>query len=434
MILIYSHKLTPRLKYTFKTIFTDVLQVSVNFTDNADEFENYDGIKINYSNSKLNSGLFFQSTSILFEIGIKEQNITIFEFENNKCFYPVGKDSEFPFDPFAASFYLISRYEEYLPHIKDTHERFLATESLAFQNNFLDTPLVNIWINEIAKRIENYSNGFQFPKRTFEFIPTIDIDNAYAYKHKGFIRIIGGLAKSLFKGHNFMERLKVIFGKSSDPYNTYQYQYEIHEKYNTSPIYFFLLGDYGVNDKNISVKNKTFQSLIKSISDYSKIGIHPSYASNNNIKTLTKEINRLQTITHRNVTRSRQHFLKLNLPNTYRNLIDNDIQSDYTMGYAEKSGFRASICSPYFFYDLDTEVETKLQLFPFTVMEATYQYYENTSPEKAIEHIIELMEKVRKVRGTFISAWHNESLSDEGIWEGWKIVYEKMLKVALTKN
>lgn len=434
MILIYSHKLTPRLEYIFKTIFTDLLQISVNFTDNIDEFEKYDNIKINYSNSKLNSGLFFQSTSILYEIGIKEQSITIFEFEDNKCFYPVGKDSEFPFDPFAASFYLISRYEEYLPHIKDSHERFLANESLAFQNNFLEIPLVNIWIDEIVKRIEAYSIGYQFPKRTFEFIPTIDIDNAYAYKHKGFIRITGGLLKSLLKNHNFKERLKVIFGKVSDPYDTYKYQYEIHKKYNTSPIYFFLLGDYGANDKNISVKNKTFQSLIKSISDYSKIGIHPSYASNNNIKTLTKEIKRLQTITHRNITKSRQHFLKLNLPNTYRNLIDNDIRSDYTMGYAEKSGFRASICSPYYFYDLDTEVETKLQLFPFTVMEATYQYYENVSPEKAIEHIIELMEKVRKVNGTFISAWHNESLSDEGIWKGWKIVYEKMLKVALTKN
>jgi len=167
----------------------------------------------------------------------------------------------------------------------------------------------------------------------------------------------------------------VIFNKTSDPYDTYGYQMEIHKQYSISPIYFFLLGDYGLNDKNIPFKNKTFQSLIKYISDYCEVGIHPSYASNSNIEILTEEISRLQKITHRNTSKSRQHFLKLNLPNTYRNLIDNDIEADYTMGYAEKSGFRASICSPFYFYDLDTELETKLQIFPFTIMEATYQLY-----------------------------------------------------------
>ncbi len=429
MILIYSHKLTPRLRYIFKTIFKNVLKTEIHFTDNIEEFEKSDTIKINYSPSKLNSGLFFQSSTILFETGIKEQEISLFEFEGNKCFFSVGKDSEFPFDPFAASFYLISRYEEYLPHIKDNHERFLASESLAFQNSFLEIPLVNIWINQIAKKIESVPN-FNFPQRNFELISTIDIDNAYAYKHKGFIRILGGLVKSL-KTRSFSKRLKVIFGKEQDPYDTFEYQHKIHKQYQISPIYFFLLGDYGVNDKNTPVKNKTFQSLIKSIADYSEVGIHPSYASNSNIETLTKEIKRLQEITHRNTSKSRQHFLKLNLPNTYRNLIDNDIKADYTMGYAEQAGFRASICSPFYFYDLDVETETKLLILPFTTMEATYQYYKKSTPEEASAHISKLMDIVKSVNGTFISVWHNESLCEEGIWKGWKIVYEKMLKESL---
>ena len=223
----------------------------------------------------------------------------------------------------------------------------------------------------------------------------------------------------------------MLLGKEQDPYDTFEYQHKIHKQYQISPIYFFLLGDYGVNDKNTPVKNKTFQSLIKSIADYSEVGIHPSYASNSNIETLTKEIKRLQEITHRNTSKSRQHFLKLNLPNTYRNLIDNDIKADYTMGYAEQAGFRASICSPFYFYDLDVETETKLLILPFTTMEATYQYYKKSTPEEASAHISKLMDIVKSVNGTFISVWHNESLCEEGIWKGWKIVYEKMLKESL---
>jgi hypothetical protein len=432
LILIYSHKLTNRLRYIFKTIFKDILKTEISFTSDISEFEKSDQIKINYSPTKLNSGLFFQSSNILFETGIKEQEISLFEHEGNKCFFSVGRDSQFPFDPFAVSFYLISRYEEYLPHIKDNHERFLASESLAFQNNFLETPLVNIWINKIAEIIES-ATSFKFPKRNFEFVSTIDIDNAYAYKHKGFIRTLGGLTKSIKSGDT-NRRLKVIFGNDQDPYDTFDYQLEIHKQYNISPIYFFLLGDYGLNDKNIPSKNKRFQSLIKSIADYSEVGIHPSYASNKNIEILTKEIKRLQNITHRNTTKSRQHFLKLNLPNTYRDLIDNDIKSDYTMGYAEHPGFRASICSPFYFYDLDVETESKLEIIPFTTMEATYKYYKKSTPEEASKHISELMKTVKSVDGTFISVWHNESLSDEGIWKDWKMVYEKMLKASINRG
>ena len=433
MILIYTHTLTPRIKYIFKTIFTDVLQVNISFTSDSEEFKKYEGVKINYSASKLSSGIFFKATTLLFETKIQKQNIIISEYENKPCFYSVDKESILPFDPFAASFYLISRYEEYLPHKKDEHGRFLANESLAFQHDFLEVPLVNLWINQLATLISSHSAEFEFPQKEFQYISTLDIDNAYAYQHKGVIRTLGALGKSLLKGTDFSSRLKVILGNKKDPYDTFQYQKEVHEKYNITPIYFFLLGDYGVNDKNISVKNNTFQRLIKSISENNKIGIHPSYASNSSTDKIAKEKNRLQKVSQKEIISSRQHYLKLNLPNTYQNLINNGIIEDHTMGYAEYPGFRASICSAFYFYDLEKEKETELKVFPFTVMEATFQYYKKYTPEIALKHILTLMQRVKDVDGTFISVWHNESLSDEGIWKGWKIVYEKMLKESLNK-
>ncbi|MCO6500164.1 MAG: polysaccharide deacetylase family protein [Vicingus serpentipes] len=430
MLLIYSHKLTNRLRYIFTTLFVDILNVPIEFTCDVEYFKKSNSPKINYSNHKITDELFFQSSALLYEIGIKEQNINVFENNGNKCFYKVGKDSCLPFDPFAASFYLISRYEEYLPHIRDEHDRFTSSESIAFQHQFLTTPLVNIWANEIASIISKEFPEFKCPNQHFKYISTIDVDNAYSYKNKGLIRTIGGFIKSLKEG-DFKNRIHVLFKGKKDPYDTFKYQFQLHKKHNIKPLYFFLLGDYSLNDKNTPVKNKEFQSLIKGIADYYDIGIHPSYASNSDIKILIKEIKRLQEITHKSITISRQHFLKLHLPETYQNLIDNDITADYTMGYVDKSGFRASICSPFYFYNLDTESTTKLKIHPFAVMEATYMYYEKCTPEKTIQQITKLMQAVKEVNGTFISVWHNESFSEEGIWKGWKIVYEKMLKVAL---
>ena len=428
MILVYSHKITNRTKYIFRLIFKDVLKTDVTFTDNKTKFESSTFPKINYSNHKTETGIFFKSSYLLFENGIKEQEIELFEHNSNKCFFRVSTDSAMPFDVFAASFYLVTRYEEYLPQIRDQFDRFTAKESLAFQQKFLKKPLLNIWANELAAIVKTHYPEFVFPEQQFSYISTIDIDNAYAYKHKGILRIIAGLLYALVSNNDFKQRLKVLLNMVSDPYDTYDEQFEIHKKYNIKPIYFFLLGDYGVNDKNITVKNKKFQSLIKSLADYYEVGVHPSYASNTDVTILTKEINRLKNITHRDVKKSRQHFLKLTLPLTYRNLIDNDIFEDFTMGYSGQVGFRASICSSFYFYDLDTEAQTDLKIFPFAVMEATLKYYLKMNPQEATKEINELIETVKAVNGTFVSVWHNESLSNEGIWEGWKEVYVTMCK------
>ncbi len=432
MLLIYSHKITHRLKYILNLIFTDVLGVNIELTTDSEYFRKHKGVKLSYTNNPLSDELFFVSRNLLFETGITEQNISVFDYNNNKVFYATGKASALPFDVFAASFYLVSRYEEYLPHIRDEHDRFIAEDSLAYMNGFLDKPVVNIWILWIKELIQKKYPQIVFPERKYEFISTIDIDNAYAYREKGFTRSIGGYLKSLSKLNLFemAERTKVLLGLQKDPYDTYNFQLEIIKKHRLKTIYFFLLGDYGVNDKNLPIESKKFQSLIKMLGDYAQVGIHPSYGSNKSREQLKKEVERLSKVLHRDITKSRQHFLKLTLPETYRNLIDLDITDDYTMGFASQVGFRASICTAFNFYDLDMELETKLKIHPFAVMEGTLKYYMNVLPEEAMQKIRPLIDEVKAVNGQFISLWHNDTLNGLKLWAGWKEVYEEMVNYA----
>jgi hypothetical protein len=432
MLLIYTQKITHRNKYTFNLIFKDILGIDWKQTTDPQELKEYTGPRMSYASQPVGDELFFQSRSLLFESGITEQNITVTEYNGCKVFFAASKNSAFPFDPFAAAFYLVSRYEEYLPHIRDEYDRFDAKVSLAFQHDFLTKPVVNIWAGWIRDAIRMRYPQQEFPEQHYRFLPTIDIDNAYAYKEKGVMRTIGGYIRSLVN-FDFQEaalRTRVLLGTQKDPYDTYDHLLDVQRKYKLKPIYFFLLGDYGVNDKNLPVDNSTFQSLIKRIGDYAEVGIHPSFGSNDDPMRLKMEIGRLSKILHREVTKSRQHFLKLKLPVTYRNLIDLDITDDYTMGYAAAVGFRAGVCTPFNFYDLDLELETKLKVHSFAVMEATLKYYMKVSPEDAISHIKPLVDEVRAVNGTFTSLWHNETLSDEKQWRGWRSVYEEMVKVA----
>jgi hypothetical protein len=435
MILVYCPKITNRINYVFKLILKDLLGTEFQTTTDEELFKLHIGPKFSYAPHPVSDELIFLSKNILFENDIRDYSITVSDRAGVKIFFPVGKVSALPFDPFAASFYLVSRYEEYLPHIKDDHERFDAKESLAYQEGFLDKPVVNIWAGQIKNVLLARFPELEFQQRKYEFISTIDIDNAYAYKEKGAVRTLGALARALINVdfNELKERMKVFTGRTLDPYDTYDYQLEIQRKYDLKVLYFILMADYGINDKNVPVQNQNFQSLIKSLADYAEVGIHPGYNSAKSLRKLKEEHRRLEQILKREVKKSRQHFLKLSLPETYRNLLDIDITDDYTMGFASKIGFRAGIAAAFNFYDLDLDVETSLKIHPFAVMDATLKYYMKLTPENAMEYVAPLIDEVKAVNGTFISLWHNETLSENHLWKGWRNVFEEMMKYASAK-
>ncbi len=433
MVLVYTHHITPRVKYAFNMLFQQFLSCEVTYTTQVEEFIAYDGVKISYTKNPLGKELFFRSHSILFEKGIVEQEIHVRSWKGQKIFFEQTDNSAMPFDVFAAGFYLLSRYEEYLPHIKDRFHRFPAKQSLAYKNSFLKIPIIEYWLKELVLVLQTKFPNFNPPSRQFKFLNTIDVDNAYCYLEKGLIRTVGAVCRSLFRFDfkPISKRFKVLLGKEKDPYDTFDYLLKLQKKYDFESMYFFLLADYGHNDKNITHTSKKFQTLVKTISDYVKVGIHPSWASNSDSHKLSMEINRLESIVNREVHRSRQHFLRLDLPNTYRRLIDLGILHDYTMGYAAQVGFRAGTSLPFYFYDLDMEMQTSLLIHPFAVMDGTLNEYMELPIDDAQYLVKEIIDYVKEVDGVFISLWHNETLGNNRNWKDWRQVYEYTIEQAL---
>lgn len=435
-ILVYTHKITSRNRFVFRMFFREHLGLELELTDRPDKLAAWIGPKISYSQHPIGDELHFMSRNLLFESGIREQNISVFDWEGNKVFFATGKSSALPFDPFACTFYMVSRYEEYLPHIRDRLDRFDAHSSLAWEHGFLEVPVVNHWIIMVADLLRKKYPEIAIKERKYTFTPTIDIDNAYAYRLKGVMRSTGGYVRALINLdlNDFRRRTRVLAHLEKDPYDTYEYQLSIQKKYNFKPIYFILLGDYGVNDKNISPQNRKFHELIRSLADYADVGIHPSFGSNTDSHRLPVEISRLKNIVHRDITKSRQHFLMMKFPETYRNLAERDITDDYSMGFANEVGFRAGICTPFNFYDLDNESESTLKIHPFAVMDATLNLYMKLNPDDAIARVKKLTDEVRKVNGDMIFIWHNETLSDDLQWKGWRKVYEAIIEDAIPKK
>ena len=428
MICICSEYITPRLEYTldfiFKRFFLTDLKI-INCSSYNQSNCNYD-VKIYYGHTPKQNFLNIPESGILkeqYSHSIKPNH----KIENNKnyLFYSDQKGFDINFDIFGAVFFMISRYEEY-----NYSYNFSFAKSVAYKNNFLDKPIVNIWLNELKTvLIKKFKIKLKTPE--YKFISTIDIDNAYAYKNKTVLRQIFSTTRFLLREKNFKDlkkRLKVNLGKEKDPYDTYEYILELHKKYDKNLIFFVQLSNYGKFDKNINYKNKNFRNLIKNLSKFSEIGIHPGHASNFSFETLKKEVERLKKILSKQINKSRQHYLMLKFPDTYRNLIKVGIKQDFTMGFSNAIGYRAGTTLPFEFYDLNKEKKTELTIYPFTVMDVALNKYMMVSPGIAMEIIIKHINITKKYGGYFISAWHNESLSEYREWKGWRKVFEQILK------
>jgi len=433
MVLIYLPAITNRARYIFRLFFSDLIGLEFALTDSIGEFNSYTGPKINYSEKIFGKEIFIKAEGLLFEKDIHPLKIRLSEFEGVPVFFSnTDLQASLPFDPFAAGFYLVSRYEEFNPYQGDRYGRFRYEDSIAFLGKFLGKPVVNLWAIRVRDLLISQYPGLRPKEKKFRFIPTIDIDHAYAFGHRKLSRIIGGFSRDISKGNftNLLLRIKVMLGREKDPYDNYDLIQQLHEKYNVKPLYFVLFADYGNNDNNVSLHNKEFRSLIRRLDKQAEVGIHPSLASNRNFTKLKKEIFKLSHLLDSVVVRSRQHFLKFSLPKTYRHLIKLGISHEYSMGYATDPGFRAGIADPFNFFDLIENKETELTIHPVTVMDVSLRDYYKLDSGKATETIFSMIDTIRAVNGEFISLWHNESFSDMDRWKGWRTTYEEMIKYA----
>lgn len=434
MLLLYVQHLSPRVRYITRLIFQDILGLELRYTNDKEEYLQSTLPKINYSRDPLQSGIYLQSSSLLFETDISEQEFNFGSYQEVPTFFQVGKASQLPFDPLAASFYLVSRYEEYMPFIPDEHNRFPAQESLMYKMKALHLPLVNAYTEILAGLLVEHNPKLELKRRAYKFFNSVDIDNASAYMGKGIFRIIGGYTQDFFalNFRNALDRSKSLIGNKKDPFDTFSYVLKLQREYKFQTIYFALFGRMGQYDRSLTRYSNRLQNYLKGIADFCEMGIHPSYRSNESFQWLEEEHSSLQRVLKKDIKKSRQHFLKLSFPSTYRNLLQLEITDDYSMGYASEHGFRAGICTPFRFYDLEQEIETPLLIHPFPFMDGTFIYYLKQSPEKAWETISDYIEVYRKYGGEFIPIWHNRVYSEkEPEWKGWNSLFERMVQAAL---
>ena len=418
MTLIFVEQVTNRLRYTLDFIF-NARGLDYELTTDITHFTAANTTKFNYSNLSFEGIPTVIPCSLLFDEGIDAIALDKVCFEDLE----IMSFNQIP-DLLASIFFVLSRYEEYWKGERDAHDRFPAACSMQSVYGWLHEPICDRWAISLLTCIGIPS----IQNAEFKIQPTFDIDSTFAYKEKGLLRNMAGTIRDVSKGKiaRVRERFQVLSNTRNDPFDTFDRIKALTVNYPDTRC-FWLMADYGSYNKNLAFNNPKQREIIQEIATRCKIGIHPGYDSYTSANTLALEISRLFAVLEKPVTSSRQHFLRLRIPETYTLLVEQRIQEDYSMGYAEVTGFRMGTARQTPWFNLRTNEITGLMLQPFCYMDGTLNEYLKLSPEQALNEIRELKAVINQYGGTFSFIWHNETLGFKQHWSGWEPVFEESI-------
>lgn len=430
-IKIYTAEATGRLRYIARLLLEEILGLRWEIV--TDRRRLGKSPVINYSDDEIKGSLKIEPDTLLFETGTREREIKVTSWRSLPVFFQTSSASDIPFDIFAAAFYLVTRYEEYLDFEPDKHGRYPADHSLAFRNGFLRIPVVDLWTWEFARVLIKRFPVLVCKRSTAASLVTVDVDEAFAFRGNTFLSSLGEILNGITH-HVAKDRVKIAEKGDKDPYDNFDYLTESIKKNGCNAKFFFPVGDHNQFDNNPGWRQHKYRNLITGISGEFSTGIHFSYKSASDSGLMKIELARLKTITGKSPVSSRLHFLRLRFPETYRNLINVGITEDYSMGYPEEPGFRAGIARSFNFYDLREEKETGLRIIPFQVMDSTLSEYKKMDAGSAMEVFKEILNMTKQARGLFVCIWHNTSLLDKPEHSKWRDLFEYTLSPSVISD
>ena len=419
-MLIYLTEISPRVTYTLDLVFRQWLGIEYKVTACKFEFEDSMESKLCYAEELVGGTLWIKPSGFLLRTDIAPFEVSPKGAGADFVCFP-QQEGSLPFDLFSAVFYMVSRYEEYLPFTPDKHGRFPSAVSILVEHGINEIPIVDIWVARLASQIKSVYPYLSIRIKPIQQFIHIDVDNAFAHKGKGFIRTTGKVASALV--HLQFKQAATIasaaLGLSHDPFDTYAQIFTAVAQSNIPLRWYFHLGDLTKFDRPVSWKSKSLRVAMATAASIGVVGIHPSYEAGLNLAMLKEEVGRFVAIMGCRPEISRFHYLRFQFPESFRLLVEVGIKHDYSLGYSDRVGYRVGTSRSFPFFDLKHNRAEALVLHPFAMMDSALNYQLNYTPETSIEKYSTLYRSQQNTGGEFSVVFHNEIVSRTTPWKGW---------------
>jgi len=354
--------------------------------------------------------------------------------DGTKPFVDMREDGSVVFyaDIIASTFFMLSRWEETVVNVRDQHGRFPATASVAFKQGFLHQPIVDEYALILSAWIRVLLPQWSPREGSFSIKLSHDIDMVRRFPNP--YRAALTIAADIIKRRNPSDawhNLRTIIPYLDPVFASIYRLSDLSLQYGMKSAFHFMAATASSYDIGYDVFSPHVKRCIRELQLRGhEIGFHASYRSLNDLSRLAAEKAKLDAAAGTTSHGGRQHYLRFQVPYTWRHWEQLKFTYDSTMGYADHEGFRCGTCYSYRPFDIQANREINLWERPLIVMDATLWHYRNFTPSDGLRKIIGLALQCKQVRGTFILLWHNTSLKKEfGPWIG---TYERALKTLST--
>ncbi|MGO4108819.1 polysaccharide deacetylase family protein [Paenibacillus sp. YAF4_2] len=329
-------------------------------------------------------------------------------------------------DLFGSSFFMLTRYEELVETKRDNHNRASAKDSIAWQEQFLDRPIVNEYVDCLMYFIKKLWPAIELKARRPRLLVSHDVDLPYYVYGRSRFSIVKEVLGDIIRRKDFesgLQKGKMLFtGKqnlSADPYNTFDWLMSHSERVGSCSAFYFIPEETEPGmDGNYEIDDPRIMALMKEMCARGhEIGFHPSYDTFEHGDRIRSQFHKLQQIARslhipQRQWGGRQHYLRWSAAETWQHWEDAGLAYDSTLSYADHVGFRCGVCYEYPVFNVLTRKPLKLRERPLIVMDQTLLQpeYMGLSDSQAIEKIQLLRKQCFRHNGDFTLLWHNSQL------------------------
>lgn len=426
-MLVHIERPSARVRYVINHVLGHMLGLEVTYAQSVEEFRSAAGPRLSYGTQRYEGAVHIPSTGAIDDL--PDRDPEVHTLGGRPALFVVDGEE----DLFAGIFYLLSLVDEIRCADRDQHGRVPSSALFSVRKGFADRPWVDERVLELRGLLERRWMGDVLSTVRYTNVVTVDMDNILRYAGRPLSRAVGATMKDLLRGElsAVTERWRVRSGGAADPFNSALDLVAMHRDKVVRAIFFFLMRGGTSFDHAADHAHPATRASCQHAATIGEVGIHPSYSSTQVQGMDVQERNALQRIIGKSVLSTRQHFLRWALPGTLRHLSDlPGDQQDHTLGFADRAGFRVGTCTPFPWYDLEREQETKVMLHPFAVMDSALIEQQRLGPDEVARKMNEMSDLVRAVSGQFVSVWHDRYLSGHREFKPWPGVFERVMNHA----
>ena len=315
-------------------------------------------------------------------------------------------------DIFASSFFMLTRWEEFVIKKRNKLGKVDEFELWAVKNDLYKRPIVNEYSDFLKKLLEKIDVNFS-KKHHFTPLITHDVDWCHLSTTK---KLVSNIYKMIFRQKLYKKSLLILTRyltytlSRKNPFDSFNELMNKSEEYGIKNHFYFkatasddLGHTYNIDDNRVKkiINNIIFRNHT--------IGFHPSENTIDNYKKFKEELNRLKNVSKCKISGGRNHGLFYN-KNTFSYWEKENLIYDSGLGFQFMNGFRCGCCYEFNVFDIYKRETLNLKEVPFIAMD-TVSIRTKQKPSDFFNDIVDLINITKTYNGIICLNWHSNLLN-----------------------